>query len=230
MSIGLYDEALYNKINKWVKGPNMRILKTDETTRLFQMIADQNNDKPIKLPVIAISRDKSIRILEPHKQVKSFDGYHLIESEYVTDSDGRRYKKEQPCQVPVNVLPIEIKYQLDIYTRGRDEGDEYVRNFVFNFINSPKLVVDVPYNDLGFKHISNLYLDENIQDNSDINEHLFSDQFVRYTLTIYVDDAYLFSLPVKDTVSIVLDDGSGGEHPEPGYTDYVVVVDKNTLN
>ena len=54
MAIRYYDKALVEKITKWVKDPNMRILKPEEVTRLFQQTADINNDKPISLPLIAI--------------------------------------------------------------------------------------------------------------------------------------------------------------------------------
>lgn len=216
MSIGLYDNALYEKINKWVKDPNMRILKVDETTRLLQMISDQTKDAPIKLPLIALSRDPNIKIISPQKQELSYNGVKV-------------YSDEEKS-IQVNAIPIEIKYQLDIYTRKREEGDEYIRNFVFNFINSPKLKVDVPYNDLGFEHISNLYLDENIQDNSDIEEHLFSDQFTRYTLTLYVDDAYLFSLPIKENAKIVGVELEVQDRDTKEIIESEVVLDKNALN
>ena len=216
MSIGLYDNALYDKIHKWVKDPNLRILKVDETTRLLQMISDQTKDAPIKLPLIALSRDPNIKIITPQKQELSYNGVKV-------------YSDEEKS-IQVNAIPIEIKYQLDIYTRKREEGDEYIRNFVFNFINSPKLKVDVPYNDLGFEHISNLYLDENIQDNSDIEEHLFSDQFTRYTLTLYVDDAYLFSLPIKENAKIVGVELEVQDRDTKEIIESEVVLDKNALN
>jgi hypothetical protein len=36
------------------------------------------------------------------------------------------------------------------------EGDEYIRNFVFNIINFPQLDITIPYNNLNYKHISNI--------------------------------------------------------------------------
>lgn len=188
MAIRLYDEALVNKINKWVKDPNLTILKPDETTRLFQMRADQADDKPITLPLIALSRDKEIRILNTQKQSKTFSGF-VIQS-------------NQKTTMTMNVIPIEISYQLDIYTRKMEEADEYIRNFVFNFINYPKLVVNLPYNNVNLTHESNIWLDESVVDNSDIQEHLFADQFYRFSLKLVVDDAYLFSLPLKETPRI----------------------------
>ena len=55
MAVRFYDSALVEKIKKWTRDPNLQILKPDETTRLLQITADKNNDKPVKLPIIAIS-------------------------------------------------------------------------------------------------------------------------------------------------------------------------------
>lgn len=142
MAIRFYDDALYEKIKKWVQDPNMRILKPDETTRLFQMQADMNNDQPIKLPLIAISRDRDIEVLNAQKQVKTFDGF--------------KYSTNEKVSMPINVIPIQIGYQIDIYARHMVEADEYLRNFIFNFVNLPKLKVDIPYNDTHYEHISNI--------------------------------------------------------------------------
>lgn len=104
--------------------------------------------------------------------------------------------------VPINVIPIRIGYQLDIYTRYMAEADEYIRNFVFNFVNYPKLKVVLPYNDLNLEHLSNIWLGSNVSDNSDIEEHMFPDQFTRFTLNLEIDDAYLFSLPIQTPATI----------------------------
>ena len=69
MAIRYYDKALVEKITKWVKDPNMRILKPEEVTRLFQQTADINNDKPISLPLIAISREPNVEILSTNKNL-----------------------------------------------------------------------------------------------------------------------------------------------------------------
>lgn len=67
MSIRFYDEAIVNKISKWVKDPNMRIIKPEETSRLFEMKFDENKDAPLRLPIIAIAREKEIDILNTQK-------------------------------------------------------------------------------------------------------------------------------------------------------------------
>jgi len=192
VSIKLYDEALVEKIKKWVKDPNLAILKPDESTRLLQMKADIGDDKPIQLPFIAISRDKEIKILNTQKQPKTFSGYILQASKKTT--------------MTINVVPIELAYQIDIYTRKMEEADEFIRNFVFNFINLPKLKIGLPYNNVWVEHESNLWIEDSIVDNSDITEHLFADQFYRFSIRLYVDDAYLFSIPSKETPTIELID------------------------
>lgn len=188
MGVRFYDEAVSNKIANWVKDPNLRILKPDEATRLFEMTADRTGDTTLTLPLIAISRNRDIDILTPHKQPKTFDGYS--------------YEKNYNVSIPINVIPIQLGYQIDVYAKGMAEADEYIRNFVFNFINYPKLIVELPYNDVKFKHEAIISLESNITDNSDIQEHLFADQFVRFTLKITLTDAYLFSIPIKDSVHI----------------------------
>lgn len=181
MAVRFYDEAVVNKISNWIKDPNLKVLKPDESTRLFEMKFDETKDKPLTLPLISISRDKSIEILNIQKQPKTFDGFTLASNEKIS--------------VPINVIPIQIGYQIDIYTKGMIEADEYIRNFVFNLINYPKLMIELPYNDFKIKHESNIILESSINDNTDIKEHLFADQFVRFTIKFIIDDAYLFSLP-----------------------------------
>lgn len=190
MSISFYDEAIVNKITNWVKNTNVQILKPDETTRFFEITSDQNFDRPIQLPLISISRDRDITILNTQKQVKTFDGIAL--------------KSNNNISMPINVIPIEIGYQIDIFTRHMVEADAFIREFVFNFINYPKLKVNIPYNDANLVHESNLWIDSSITDNSDISEKLFSDQFVRFTIKLIVDDAYLFSLPYKENTKLEL--------------------------
>lgn len=189
MGARLYDEALYNKIQKWVKDPNMRILKPDEVTRLIQIKADLNSDKPLKLPMIALSRNTDIEILSVNKKPLTFDGMMIESNEKKT--------------LQINAIPITIGYQLDIYTLKYEEGDEYLRNFIFNFVNSPKLTVVLPYNGVNYQHNANVTLLSPVEDNSDIAQRLFPGQFTRWTIKLLIEDAYLFSLPYVNNVSMM---------------------------
>lgn len=189
MAIRFYDEAIIDKIKGWVKDPNMTILKPDEMTRLLQQRADQTLDQPISLPLIGLSRDPDIEIQSTNKKPLTFDGLMI--------------RADEEKSIQLDAIPIEINYQLDIYTRYGYEGDEYMRNFVFGFVNNPKMIVEIPYNNQNLTHTFNVRLLSRVSDNSDIKERLFADQFTRWTLFLQVDDAYLFSVPIKDNVSIV---------------------------
>ena len=188
MAVSYYDDALLDKIKKWVNDPNMKITSPDETKRLFSYYADIKNDNPIQLPLIALRRARDVEILSTNKKPLTFDGA-TIEA-----------NKERSGML--NGIPISIKYQLDVYTRYFQEADEYIRNFIFNFINYPKLKIEIPYNNANIEHISNVRLDPTIADNSDISERLAPGSFTRLTLSLYIDDAYIFDYKFRKNYTI----------------------------
>ena len=190
MSVGLYDETFLEKLKGWTKGTAVTIVGPDETNRLYQQIADTTNDSPIKLPFISLKRPGGFTILNTGKKPLTFDGATL---------DANYDKAKQ-----LNAIPISIPYQLDIYTRYRNEADEYVRNIVFNIINYPKLDINIPYNGANYIHHSNIRLAGEVDDASDIPERLISGQFVRMSMKIDIDDAYLFDVRYRDVYSIEL--------------------------
>lgn len=184
MAVRYYDEALVNKIKGWVKDEKMTILKPSESARLFQLRADTKNDKPLSLPLIAISRDNDIEIISTAKKALTYDGGHLA--------------ADMKQSEVLNGIPIRLGYQLDIYTKFFGEADEYMRNFVFNIINYPRISIEIPYNNAKVVHDSNLMIESTITDNSDIPERLISGQFTRLSIKLTIDDAYLFSVPFMD--------------------------------
>ena len=129
------------------------------------MRANQNNDKPIELPLIAISRNNEIEIENVSKRMLTYDGRML---------DANEKKSLQ-----IDAIPMVLNYQIDIYTRYMKEASEYMRNFVFQIINYPKIKVILPYNNIDYEHWSNMRLLKTIEDNSDIPQKLFGDQFTR---------------------------------------------------
>lgn len=188
MAVRYYDQALVDKIKAWIKDPNMVVLSPSDSTRLFQMRADQQNDKPLTLPMIALSRDSEIEIISTTKRALSYDAGHLDNTEEVSKI--------------LNAIPIKLTYQLDIYTKYFAEADEYVRNFLFNFINYPKVSIEIPYNNANVLHTSTVLVESTISDSSDIPERLISGQFTRMTMRLTIDDAYMFSVPFMDNWKI----------------------------
>ena len=185
MGARYYDDALVYKINKWIPtNSNLHVLKPEESKRFFETRADDKNDKPVQLPVIALSRSKDINLRSNIKQSRSFDGLTLHKTETTT--------------VQLNIIPILLTYQMDIYTKTYEEGDEYVREFLFKLINNPKIVLGIPYNDTNIAHVANIRVLDTVSDTSDIAEHLFPGQFTRWTIQLEVQDAFLFSIPYRN--------------------------------
>ena len=190
MGVRFYDKALLEKLRGWIKDPNATILGPGDINRTFQILADKKSDKPITLPLIVLSRDGSVNVTNTSKRPLSFDAQKLILSQ-----DGSK-------SVKLNAVPIELNYQLDIVTKFYAEADEYVRNFVFNLINYPKVQITIPYNDVNYVHNSAITLDPNIVDNSDNPQRLFQGQLSDWSIKFSVNDAYLFSVPFMRTWNI----------------------------
>lgn len=186
MAINYYDEAVTQKIKGWLAdNTKLRVLSPDESTKLIQLTAEDYEDKPLKLPLIAISRNKDIEIESAIKQNKSFDGL-------VIDHDTKA-----ATTVHMNVIPIKTTYQLDIYTKKRIEADEYVRQYLFKLINNPQIIIEIPYNNFIIRHTANLRVLNTVSDTSDIPTHIFSGQFYKWTIQLELQDGFLFSIPQK---------------------------------
>ena len=192
MSVRLYDEAMHNLVTNWLGGDNKtRVLRPSETADLFRINADINADKPLTLPLIAISRNTDVEILQTKKTLLSFDGKVI------------KVSKDSDKSVQLNAIPVQIGYQIDIYTKDVDEAWDYAREFAYGIINNPVIKITIPYNGVNITHQANMRIQSTISDNSDIPERLFRDQFTRLTIQLDLLDAYLFSAPVRTNAKII---------------------------
>jgi hypothetical protein len=186
MAISYYDEAITQKIKGWLADSSkLRVLSPDESSRLLQLQAEDSDDEPLKLPLIAISRNKDIEIESAIKQNKSFDG--LVIGKDTTNN----------TTIHLNVIPVKTTYQLDIYTKKRIEADEYVRQYLFKLINNPQIIIEIPYNNYIVRHTANLRVLDTVSDTSDIPTHVFPGQFYKWTIQLELQDGFLFSIPNK---------------------------------
>lgn len=193
MALRYYDDIIAAKLKKWIPdNSSLHVLKPDESRRLFEMKADEDKDAALKLPFIALSRGKDVELLSNIKNLRSFNGLTVA--------------KDKKQTVELNVIPVKLEYQLDIYTATYEEGDEYLRNFLFKLINNPKIIIDIPYQDLWLRHVANLRVEANVADTSDITEKLFSDEFTRWTINLELQDAFLFSVPYKKNWRLWVDE------------------------
>lgn len=195
MACRYYDDILVAKIQRWIpEAANLRVLGPSQTKRLFELSADDNKDAPLKLPLIALSRNKDVELLSNVKSSKTYDGIKLHSTEEST--------------AQLNVIPIKLLYDLTIYTKTEEEADEYVRNFLFKLINNPVIRVKIPYNNTEFEHIANIRVLSNVSDTSDIAERIFPGQFSCWTIQLEIQDAFLFSIPYRRNWRMYIDEGS----------------------
>jgi hypothetical protein len=150
---------------------------------LFALSAEDSKDTPLTLPCIALSRNNDIEIETNVKTPKSYAGLKIKQTESQT--------------LLLNAIPIHLQYQLDIYTRTAEEGDEYLRQYLFKLINNPVIKIVVPYNGIEFEQIANIRVLSNVSDTSEISERLFPGQFNRWTIQLEILDAFLYDAPYK---------------------------------
>lgn len=198
MALRYYDEALTNKIkNALMTGDKIRVLSPEESSEeLFMIKADETHDKPLQLPFISLVRKRDVNLLNTNKRPLTYDAIRLP----LYDKEGKLVKGDKALKL--NAIPIKIEYQLDIYTKKMYEADEFAREFAFYLVNNPNVTIDFEYNGLRTQHTSTLHVEDTLIDNSDIPQKLYKDQFYRFTLNLYIDDAYYFSIPAMDTVLI----------------------------
>ena len=188
MSAHFYDTALVNKFKKWIESTQVSLLGPEDTRRLFEIVADKSNDKAIQLPLICIRRIGGYSILQKNKKPLTYDGKML--------------QSTIERSISLNAIPIELRYQVDVFTRYYKEADEYMRNIIFNLINFPMLQVEIPYEGIDIEHDSSIRIVSEVEDNSAINERLSLGQFTRLSVGISIDDAYLFDARVRDNYLI----------------------------
>lgn len=189
MGTSLYDKAIVEKLRKWTEGTQVMIVPPDESRRLWEVIADKNNDKPIKLPFIALRKSLSFSTdLIAGKSPMTYNGF-------TTEANIGRSTK-------LNIIPIMLSYQIDIYARYYEEADEYTRNLLFNLINYPVITVQIPYENIGREHNASMRIVQTIDDNSSSQERLLFGQFTRMSIGVEVTDAHLFDVRTKDNLSI----------------------------
>ena len=100
MSVYLYDDALLSKIKYWTEKTNLHVYGVDEIRDLFQVIADETKDKPIKLPILTVTRPKGYTILNTNKKPTTYNGIKVVQEEKTAS---------MLAQVPIN-----IQYQFDL--------------------------------------------------------------------------------------------------------------------
>ena len=173
VGFGVYDVAIIDKLRSVFKDNTISILPVEDA---FRFVSQLNADK-LDLPTISTTR-LGITILSSQvNQAAKTIGHYV-------GRDGENNN------IYVQSIPIRIEYQMDIFTVDRASNDAIVRELIFFFMLKPTLVAHYRYG-LNIDHNFNLFLNEDVTDNSDTLEHVNSGVKFRTTLTFYTDDARL---------------------------------------
>lgn len=201
MSTYIYDTALVNKLKRWTNSTEITVTGPEESRRLLEVISDKSGDNNIKLPMVCLRRDFGYTVDVTGKRPITFSGIAK--------------EKNAEKTMLLNVIPMTITYQLDIYSRYYREADELMRNFIFNIVNYPKIDIEVKYHDIGYIHVASILPGRNVSDTSSSTpERLVPGQFTRLSYQFTVDDAYLWDVRIKDN-----------KHIETGD---LLIIDKST--
>lgn len=167
------------------------IIQITNSENVFNIIGDIENDN-IQFPIISLIRTGW-----------QFTG---AEPEFLNNSGGlvgylEGEKGERIKQVRLQAFPIQINYQLDIWTQNRYDNDVIAREFCWFYKQNPQLRVFIPHG-LNITEPFNLFIENEIVDNSDIAEHNSRGRYYRQTIGLYVDDAYLWKSSVTNVPGI----------------------------
>jgi len=181
ISVNLYDDAIVTKLRTLLNNDKIFITPPDNVFRII----DKTADDVINLPMISLTRTGFSIRLDKVQHSMMFEGS-------ITDMDADTHKSKR-----VQTIPIRINYLMDVWTRTRHENDVIVRDLVLYFMTHPTMNIEIPYN-LNKTFNFNMFLDADIEDNSDIVAHKDRGIYYRQTISMYTDDAYLFKSSTRN--------------------------------
>lgn len=129
MATYIYDEALLKKLKYWTQASNIHVYGVDDTRRLFEVMADETNDKPIELPIISLRRSRGYNIVEggTTKRPLSYDGFAITDQEFDHYSDAQLFCEQNDLDEIV-ILPKSYWVD-DKKFRTYNEASEYCKEF-----------------------------------------------------------------------------------------------------
>lgn len=174
MSIKSYDDAIINQFRKVFNSNTVYILPVENAIRFSAQLKRDD----VTFPMISTTR-----------LGYSIVGNNVNHNAKMIGSFAKRDGKNN--NLFAQSIPIRIEYQLDVFSVDRQTCDDIVRELIFYFYQNPTLQAHFEYG-LDFDHNFNLFLNDDITDNSDTVEHINNGVMFRNTLTFYTDDSRLF--------------------------------------
>lgn len=202
VSVYAYDLALVSDLKKRFEKPDGKqvnddqvndIVKIGPADRMFEILGTLDEDK-VMMPFVSLERlDWQLNL--------DRQGYQtFIGNKIYTKFDNNGI----PYDVRAQVIPITINYRLSVWSKDRVTNDALIRELLFYYHLRPTLMAYIGHG-LNFTHAFNIYFNNNIEDNSDIANHINKGTYFRQDLTLYTDDAYLWRANYDPRVQITPD-------------------------
>lgn len=179
MSVYLYDEALINRIRTVINDNTVSVIPFE---KVFTKQADAHDDPP--MPIVSVYRQGYSLTNNGTRNIVGYRGGRVNDVIDTQNETTIRYNQQY--------LPITIRYQIDVWTRNRQQNDEFVRELLWFFMLYPENQIVLQYDNHDQIIKFNTFLEDDITDNSEINEFENRGQYYRATFNIYVDEAQLF--------------------------------------
>lgn len=176
MSFYLYDKAIIDRLKDVTGDDRIHIVPPEQA---ISFLAQFDKDK-VKLPALVLSRGPITIVDALKNQVAYLKG------------ETAKYNTEENSVSKARLIPIRIEWSLNVYTVDRYSCDEIVRELVFYLMTKPRFSVKIPY-DLDIEQNFDIFLDNDIVDNSDLIEFPNTGEYFRETISFYTENAHLYS-------------------------------------
>ena len=180
MSVYFYDKAITDRIRTVIGDPDVHIITSE---KMFTKSKDAHDDP--EMPAISLYRS----------------GFSLstLNKNIVMYRRGRYERDPETHSLYfTQALPISITYQVDVWTRTREQNDEFVRELLWYFTLFPEHRIQLTYENFNQSVGFNVFLGDQVIDNSEINEFENRGQYYRSTFEISVDEAQIFMVRKTD--------------------------------
>lgn len=195
VSVSAYDLSIVTDLRARFQKtePHQQVNQTVQITsteRAFDIVGTLNKDTVV-LPFVSLERTDWQLNLD-RQGYQTFVGDRVFKRLDATN---------RPMEVRAQVIPITINWRLSVWTKDRLTNDALVRELLWYYHLHPSLLVKVGHG-LNIVHKFNIYFNSDIEDNSNIANHINNGTYYRQDLTFYSDDAYLWHANYQPLVEI----------------------------
>ena len=185
-SLGIYDRGVLNKFREVFD--NSVISESEGAFSAAEELLGE-----VRLPLISIYREDFNIHTARYNLTQRRRGSSIVSGSEEDDE----YKTIQD-------IPMEISYQIDVWTRRKEDIDKLIPELIFWLIENPNIEVNVEEADHPIEFP--LVLEEDVTDNTDIMSFEDKGRIFRMTLSARIDDARLFKFrTVKPVLTTDID-------------------------